>query len=336
MQKIVVLFILLFSSVVFCQNAFEISGEVSDSENEIISVGDVLLFSSENDSLIKYTTILDGKFFLSSIPEGKYRLKISCLGFESQEEILEVSNNISLQVSLKEDTTNLDEVEVIAVKPIITNENGNLKIDVTNPVFSSIPNPMDLLSRLPNLQVSPDRESVSVIGKGTPLIYVGNNRISMEEFNTLSVDDISSIEIIRNPSAKYEAEGRALLLITRKINDSEGFKLNLSETLSFKRNFNNYSGFNGSFNKKKLTLKVNFAYNDLLQWESHQFEFAIPEADILSDYLILVDKNDRVEINTGGGLFYQINDNDYFSANTTYRSQTNDVNRYRYFFEARR
>ena len=325
MQKIVVLFIFLFSSLVFCQTAFEISGEVSDSENEKISVGDVLLFSSGKDSLVKYTTILEGKFFLPSIPEGKYRLKISCLGYESQEKELEVNKNISLQIELEENTTDLDEVEVIAAKPIITNENGNLKIDVTNPVFSSIPDPIDLLSRLPNLQVSPDRESVSVIGKGAPLIYIGNQRISMQEFNALSVDDISTIEIIRNPSAKYEADSRAVLLITREINDTEGFKLNLSETLSFKRNFNNYSNLDGSFNKGKLTLKANFAYNDLLQWESHQFEFEIPQADVLSDYLILVDKNDRVELNTGGGLFYQVNDTDYFSANTTFRSQTNDV-----------
>ena len=131
--------------------------------------------------------------------------------------------------------------------------------------------------------------------------------------------------LFRNPSAKYEAEGRAVLLVTRKMSESEGFKLNISETLSFKRNFNNYSNFNGSFNKGKLTFKANFAYNDLLQWESHQFAFDIPEADIFSDYLILVDKNDRVELNTGGGLFYQFNDSDYLSVNVTRRLQTNNA-----------
>jgi len=325
MRRVQKLLLFFFTSLTFGQNAFEIVGEVLDAENKAVSVGDALLFSYEKDSLVTYAAILEGKFLLLAIPEGKYRLKISCLGFESQERELEVHKNISLQIKLKENTTDLDEVEVIAAKPIVTNENGNLKIDVANPVFSSIPNSIDLLSRLPNLQVSPDRESVSIMGKGTPLIYIGNQRISMQEFNALSVDDISTIEIIRNPSTKYEADSRAVLLITRRINETEGFKLNLSETLSFKRNFNNYSSFNGSFNKEKLTLKANFAYNDLLQWESHQFEFEIPEADVLSDYLILVDKNDRVELNAGGGLFYQINETDYFSANTTFRSQTNDV-----------
>lgn len=319
------LLLLFLTTWGYSQNTFTISGKITDIQNQPVSIGDVLLFPIENDTLVKYTSILDGNFSIESAPIGSYRVRISCLGFEVLEKVLELDKDLSLTIQLRENTTDLDEVEVIAAKPIITNENGNLKIDVTNPVFTSIPDPIDLLSRLPSLQVSPNRELVTVIGKGSPLIYIGNQRISIEELNSLSVDDISSIEIIRNPSAKYEADGRAVLLITRRVSDTEGIKLNLSETLSFKRNFNNYSSLNGSFKKKKLTLKANFAYNDLLQWESHQFEFAIPEADILSNYLILVDKNDRVELNTGGGLFYQINDTDYFSANVNHRLQTNNA-----------
>lgn len=325
MRKIVPIFLFFLSISVGAQNTFSISGTVFDNKNKLIAIGDVLLLPIANDTLVKYTSMLDGKFLMENITEGKYRLKTSCLGFETVEKVLELNKNLSVTMQLTESTTNLDEVEVIAAKPIVTTKNGNLKIDVTNPIFSSIPDPIDLLARLPNLQVGSDRESVSVIGKGSPLIYIGNQRISIQEFQTLVVDDIGSIEIIRNPSAKYEAKGRAVLLITRTINASEGFKLNLSKTISFKRNFNNYTSFKGSFNTGKLTVKANFAYNDLLQWESHQFEFAIPEADIFSNYIILVDKNDRVELNSGGGLFYQINDIDYFSANVTRRLQTNDV-----------
>lgn len=321
-----ILFLVWFtSSFIYAQNNFTVTGFVVNEQNKPVPIGDVLLFSEDTTMLVKYTSLLDGNFSLEDIPEGTYTLRVSCLGFKVMERRLKLVENQTLKIKILVNTTALNEVEVVAAKPIMTNANGNLKIDITNPVFASIPDAIDLLSRLPNLQVSPDRESVSVMGKGSPLIYIGNQRISIQEFTSLSVDDISAIEIIRNPSAKYEADGRAVLLITKKNSGTDGFKLNLSETLSFKRNFNNYSNFNGSFNKGKLTLKANFAYNDLLQWESHQFEFAIPEADILSDYIILVDKNDRVELNTGGGLFYQINDTDYLSANVNSRSQTNDV-----------
>ncbi|QLG44439.1 outer membrane beta-barrel family protein [Costertonia aggregata] len=325
MQKNSFLFLVLFCSLINAQTSFTITGRVLDNDNKMITVGDVLLLADKDNTLIKYTILNELGFKLEDIASGTYRIQISSLGFETYERNLIVDRNKGLSIKLEPSTTTLEEVAVIAAKPITTNKRGDLKIDVTNPVFSSIPDPMELLSRLPSLQVSADRESVSVLGKGAPLMYMGNQRISMEEFYAVAVDDISSIEIIRNPSAKYEANGRAVLLITRKINNIEGGKVNLSETLSFKRNFNKYSDINGSYKKGKVTLKANLAYNDLLQWESHQFEFAIPDANILSDYLILVDKNDRVEINSGGGLFYQINDTDYFSANVTHRLQDNNA-----------
>ena len=325
MHKIPVTILFLLGTLIYAQDDYTISGSITDTQDQPISIGDVLLLSSETNTLIKYSTIVNGSFYIEDISLGNYKIQISCLGFEPWERELLLNESVFLEVNLTESVTNLNEVEVIAAKPVVTNDNGNLKIDVTNPVFASIPNSIDLLARLPNVQISPDRESISILGKGFPLIYVGNQRITMEEFNSLSIDDISTVEIIRNPSAKYEADGRAVLLITRKIGDYEGFKINLSETASFKRNFNNYTTINGSFNKQRLTLKANFAYNDLLQWESHQFEFAIPEANILSDYLILVDKNDRVELNSGGGLYYQINDNDYLSINFSNRKQTNDA-----------
>ena len=325
MQKIATIFLLFFSVSLSAQNSFSISGTVTDNDDKLISVADVLLYPIATDTLIKYTSVFDGDFLIENIQKGKYRIKISCLGFKEEEQIIELDKNSSIKIQLTESTTNLDEVDIIAVKPILITRNGNLKIDVTNPIFSSIPNPIDLLSKLPNVQVGSDGESVSIIGKGVPLIYVENQRVTLQEFQSLNVDDINTIEIIKNPSAKYEANGRAVLLITRKKDSSEGYELNLSETASFKRNFNNYTNLNGSFKTGRLTIKANFAYNDLLQWESHQFEFAIPEADIFSNYRILVDKNDRIEFNSGGGLFYQFNDTNYFSANITRRLQTNNT-----------
>lgn len=317
MQKAIFLFFFLVSHTNQAQSTYLISGEVIDQNNEMMSIGDVLLFQKENDILFTYTTLLEGRFSLDDIPKGNYLLRISCLGYDKVEQILQVDKSIFTSIELKEKVTNLDAVALVAAKIIVTNTNGNLKIDVSNPVFASIPEPMELLGRLPGIQVSADRESLTVIGKGTPLIYMGNQRISLQEFNALSVDEIKSVEIIKNPSSKYEAEGSAVLLITHKITDTEGMKLNFSETFSFKQNLNNYHGLNASFQKDKLTLKANFAYNDLLTWESNTFEFAIPKQNILSNYLVLIDENEREQINTGAGLYYQIDDTDYWSLNFT-------------------
>ncbi|MHC0446291.1 TonB-dependent receptor domain-containing protein [Flavobacterium sp. 3-218] len=221
----------------------------------------------------------------------------------------------------------LNEVVITQNKNTFTNSNGNIKVDVANSVYNAIPNPVDLISKLPTVQVSANRENISVVGKGTPLIYIDNQRVGMNELNALVVDDIKTIEIIQNPSSKYEAEGRAVILITRKLSKKDSFKTDISETASFKRNYNNYLGFNSSFKKGKLEWKANFNYNRLNPWENHSIAYQIPQANIISDYDVSATTY-RNQYIFGGGLFYKINDDDYFSFSVNGKSQndTFDIN----------
>ncbi len=320
------LYWLTFCSIIvstYGQNEYAISGNVVDENGDIISLGDVLLYDMNQKHLVKYTQLLDGEFKLEGLLENSYHLIISILGYQDYTEEIILNENIELQIVLKEALTQLEDVEVVAAKNPITNRNGNLKIDTQNPIFSSMPDPIDVLAKLPNVQISADRESISIIGKGTPLIYLGGQRISFEEFVTLSVDAVESIELINNPSAKYEAEGRAVLLITRKKNTEKGIKVNTSETVSFRRNFNNYLNTNGNYSNGKSILQGNFGFNDLGQWESHTFAFNIPEEDIFSDYLVLIPLNMRQEFNGGLGFFHPLKKDDHVSFNTTFRRQTN-------------
>ena len=229
------------------------------------------------------------------------------------------------QEEKKDKVEELKEVVVEKETKAITNKNGNLKIDVANSIFSSQPTTIDLLSKLPKIQISPDRESVSIVGKGNPLLYIDNQKVSMNDFNTLDVADIKTIEIINNPSAKYEADGRAVILITRKFTKKEGYKVSVSENAIFKKYFNNYTGINSSFKTGKLEFKANFSYNQINVWESNGNSFVIPDFDINSNYLVTA-VTDRPQFLYGGGIFYKINDVDYFSANLSARSQKDNFN----------
>lgn len=208
----------------------------------------------------------------------------------------------------------LKEVVVTQNKKTFTNNNGNIKVDLANSVYNSIPNPVDLLAKLPLVQIGTNQESISIVGKGTPLIYIDNQRVGMNDLNALSISDIKTIEIIQNPSSKYEAEGRAVILITRKVSKKDGFKTDVSETASFKKNYNNYFGFNSSFKKDKLEWKANLNYNRRNPWENHGIAYQIPQADIISNYDVTAISAVNEYI-FGAGLFYKINDEDYFSIN---------------------
>lgn len=215
----------------------------------------------------------------------------------------------------------LNEVVINQNKKTFTNTNGTIKVDVANSIFSSIPNAVELLAKLPTVQVSVDRETITVIGKGNPLIYIDNQKVGLNDLNTLAVADIKTIEIIQNPSSKYEAEGRSVILITRKFSKKDSFKTEISEVASFKKNYNNYLGFNSSFKKNKLELKANFNYNRLNPWENHSIDYQIPSAEIASKYDVTADTK-RKQYVFGGGLFYKINEDDYFSVNVSGKLQS--------------
>jgi hypothetical protein len=219
-------------------------------------------------------------------------------------------------------SNNLNEVIITQNKKAFSNQNGNIKLDVSNSIYNSIPNTVDLLSKIPTVQVSADRESILVVGKGNPLIYIDNQKVGMNDLNALAVADIKTIEIIQNPSAKYEASGRVVILITRKFSKKDSFRTEISEVASFKKNYNNYLGFNSNFKKNKLELKANFNYNLLKPWENHSIDYQITNADIASKYDVTADSKQKRQFVFGGGLFYKINEDDYFSFNINSKLQT--------------
>ncbi|MBS7231213.1 TonB-dependent receptor [Flavobacterium psychroterrae] len=206
----------------------------------------------------------------------------------------------------------LNEVVVNQNKKTFTNTNGNIKVDVANSIYNSIPNTIDLMAKLPTVQVSADKESMSVIGRGNSLIYIDNQKVGMNDLNALAVADIKTIEIIQNPSSKYEAEGRSVILITRKFSKKDSFRTEVSEVASLKKNYNNYLGFNSSFKKNKLEWKTNFNYNQLNPWENHSIDYQIPSAKIASKYDVMANSKKRRFI-FGGSLFYKMNEDDFFS-----------------------
>lgn len=221
----------------------------------------------------------------------------------------------------------LKEVVIKNEKKTFTNSNGNIKVDVANSIYNSVPNTIDLLAKLPTIQISSDKESISVVGKGNALIYIDNQKVGINDLNTLAVEDIKSIEIINNPSSKYEANAQAVILITRKFSRKDGFKTALSETMAFKKAFNNYLGLNSIFKKNKLEWKVNFNYNQLQPWESHTIFYQIPNAKIISDYDVSAFTK-RTQFIVGTGIFYKINDDDYLSFNVNGKFQNDgfDIN----------
>ncbi|TGD59600.1 outer membrane beta-barrel family protein [Flavobacterium humi] len=226
------------------------------------------------------------------------------------------------QNEIKKDTlaTPLEEIAVKGNAKSVSIKNGNIKLDIPNSAFKTVSNSLDLLSKLPKVQVSPDKESIYVVGKGQALLYIDNQKVEINELNSLAVEDIKSIEILQNPSSKYEAAGRAVILVTRKLSKKEGLKAMITENASFKKYFNNYFGTHLDIKKGKLEIRSNFNYNQLVVWESNGNDFLIPSEGIAMDYLVKA-VTKRPQFVFGSGIFYKINADDYLSFNVSCRTQ---------------
>ncbi|WP_456868101.1 TonB-dependent receptor domain-containing protein [Galbibacter sp. BG1] len=314
MKSLKFIFLLFCSVSSFAQQYYTLSGTINDQGGNKITSGSVFLQQKNNTKL--YSIIENGTFHFNSIPSATYIVSVELLGYENYQKELSINDDTNIEITLKESTTNLDEVVLTGHKKTITQKNGTVKAIIEGTPLSTLPEAVDVLAKLPKIQLSADKESISVVGKGTPLIYVGNRRISLTELNAIPVDAIKSVELLQNPSVKYEAEGQSVILITTKNSGEDGIKSSVSEISSFKRRFNNYLSINSAYKKGKFELQGNFGYNQLKHWESNSSTFNVD--DKTSSYLA-VSTGPRLQIPLGLGAFYQWSEDTYIAINTNYQ-----------------
>lgn len=98
--------------------------------------------------------------------------------------------------------------------------NGTIEVNVANTVLSTSSSVNELLARVPNVVVAEGQ--ISVLGKGEAIIYLNGILINYERFAAIPVSQIAKVEVISNPSSKYDAEGKAVINIITKKNIENG------------------------------------------------------------------------------------------------------------------
>lgn len=320
---------LLFLAVSFilcnqisAQQYFTLTGQVRSVNQELVSAGDVLLMDESGATALHRTNILNGVFTFSNIAAGLYRIKIVSQGYSEKMQLIELSKDLQIELSLDFDPQVLSAVTVTGKKPAFTYRNGNIIANMESPLFSSVADPVNLLSKIPNVLLSNNGETISVVGKGQPLIYINNQLSTLNDVKSLVVADIHSIELVNNPSSGYEASGRAVLIIRTKNNGSEGVKAELNQTAAMRKYYLNRASANVSYRKKKMEWKANIQFNNLKTWEGNTFDFRIPSRGIFSGYNVTAVTTRSPQIIAGAGMFYQFNEQDYLSINANGRSAT--------------
>ena len=257
------LFIIL---TVFCNiyiaYAQTITGQVMDEGQNPVGYANVVLINSTDSSFVAgCITSEKGEFKLENTEQKGNLLKQSCIGYEDLcLTITEATDNVGI-LTMKTKATMLSDVTVTASKPLFKQKNGSMITDVAGSVLSQTHAMSELIAQLPGI-VKTANGGFQVFGLGAPVIYVNNRKIqSQAELEQLAPKDIKSVELISNPGAKYDAEGKAVLkIITLKREDG----LNLQVGGKFKQN--DQSSFGGDmklgYKYKGLSISANYSYDN--------------------------------------------------------------------------
>ena len=246
---------LLCAMVTFAQS--NLAGKVQDTQSAPIAYATVSLLRTDS-TLVTGTITDDAGAFALSAPSGKYLLKVSFIGYQTICRTVQGGDK-NLLLTLREESKQLGEVEVKAKKQLIERQFDKIVLNVSNSPFAMGSNGKDLLKKAPGVNVDKDGnvtvngKSVEVYIDGRPSYLSGEQLKAMLEGTDGST--IEKIEIISNPSAKYDASGQGgIINIKTKRNMMRG----LNGTLSAAYGGMYYKDIDTWMNTEMFSLNLNY------------------------------------------------------------------------------
>lgn len=273
-------FILVFLFFSFTSNGqenskdkllFSLSGIVQDNEfQKPLKYATVSIYSLPDSALVQGAiTNKKGEFSITKLKNANYFYKVEFLGFTSfkSEEInLKQSLHLVKPIELQLDVKNISEVNVTGQREFERIELDRSVYNVSKSLAAESGNITDVLTTIPKLDVDADgnlkyrgSSDVKVLIDGKMSRLIGMS--SAEVLNSLPANDVDRVEVISNPSAKYDASGSAgIVNIIMKKNRAKGFNGNTSLMVGTKGKFTGRTSL--SLRTGKFNFSGSYSYTD--------------------------------------------------------------------------
>jgi iron complex outermembrane receptor protein len=218
------LFLLLLTSFTCVTQAQQISGVAKDESGGALGGATVSLL--RDSSTIKLAiTKPDGSFSFSGIKEGNYRVMATYIGYKptsSERFSLSGAGIVLPDLKLSKIPASLANVNVAAKKPMVEVKADRTILNVEGTINASGTNAFELLRKSPGILIDKD-DNLSLAGKNGVQVYIDNRQTPLSGqdlavyLKTLQSSQIEAIELITNPSAKYDAAGNAGIINIRLV-----------------------------------------------------------------------------------------------------------------------
>ncbi|CAD0009463.1 TonB-dependent receptor domain-containing protein [Flavobacterium salmonis] len=215
MKKANLLIFLVLPLFCLAQSTVKLRGKIT-SETTSLEWADISVTTSEGKIIAGTTSLQDGTFEID-LKKGSYKIEVSLLGFTDykNEIIIEKDTDLGM-IILIENATKLGEVMIQSRKNTIEQKIDRLVYNPENNTNTVGGDALSAINTAPGVVVQ--NNAINILGKGTSRVMIDGRMIELtgEELNNLlksiSASDIKNIEIISNPSSKYEAEGNGGLI----------------------------------------------------------------------------------------------------------------------------
>lgn len=228
----------LFALIFICvcaglnaQDLLEIRGKVLSKDNKPVEYTTVSLESTEEGVVAEGATDAKGDFVIEA-KEGRYILVIEPMGYDAIEKEIELNGTLDLGTFIVKgtETVSLDAAVVTAEKPIYKVELDKKVYDMANDPMSQGQSLSDALANVPSVQVDAEgnvslrgNDNVKFLIDGKPSGMLGVSDVA-EALKNIPAENVERIELVTNPSARYEASGSAgIINIVLKKGSNTGF-----------------------------------------------------------------------------------------------------------------
>ncbi len=304
------------------KKAYKIYGKVIESSTgEAVEFANIVLMNAGDSSLVGGTiSSEDGSFELVTMPQGSYILTANFIGYQkefiSDIRVTRSNNHVDVGViQLKRAVESIESVKVVGEKSYLSYKPDKKVINVSQHMNAAGGTAIDVLENIPSVSVDAEgkaslrgSQSFTVLIDGRPSPMSGSDILQQ-----LPASSIESIEIITNPSAKYDPDGVAgIINLVLKKNKKSGFNGMINTTAG---TGGKYAGdIQMNYRIKKLNVFGGIDYNNRSYYMENDMERTTFGVDT-NNILISKMKQDMQNKSLMGnlGLDYSLSDRDAIS-----------------------
>lgn len=245
-----------------------LTGTIVDEVKSPVEFANVVLLSLPDSTFVQ-GTISDQSGSFTIMSSGKSAvLRISSVGYATVYKVCGSEGDVGT-IQLNSDTQLLGEVVIKGDLPVTRMKGDALVTNVQNSILSKAGTAVDVLGKVPGMMKN-SKNDLEVFGRGAPEIYINGRKVrDSSELDQLSSDNIKSVEVVKNPGARYAASVKAVVRILTKKTIGDGWGFNNRAAGMYDKKWTYMDQFNMNYRSGGVDLFGMLYYMNRDGWAGH-------------------------------------------------------------------